>query len=78
MKKQTLNNTQKKIDDIAFKVGVDKLQNLLNENGLFINKSRIELLCNKIVNYTIKLNKLDKNEPKGILLNYILTKKERA
>jgi hypothetical protein len=78
MKKQTLNNTQKKIDDIAFKVGVDKLQNLLNENGLFINKSRIELLCNKIVNDTIKLNKLDKNEPKGILLNYILTKKERA
>jgi len=74
MKKQTLNNTQKKIDDIAFKVGVDKLQNLLNENGLFINKSRIELLCNKIVNDTIKLNKLDKNEPKGILLNYILTK----
>lgn len=78
MKKQTLNNTQKKIDDIAFKVGVDKLQNLLNENGLFINKSRIELLCNKIVNDTIKLNKLDKNEPKGILLNYILTKKEKA
>jgi len=78
MKKQTLNNTQKKIDNIAFKVGVDKLQNLLNENGLFINKSRIELLCNKIVNDTIKLNKLDKNEPKGILLNYILTKKERA
>lgn len=78
MKKQTLNNTQKKIDDIAFKVGVNKLQNLLNENGLFINKSRIELLCNKIVNDTIKLNKLDKNEPKGILLNYILTKKERA
>ena len=78
MKKQTLNNTQKNIDDIAFKVGVDKLQNLLNENGLFINKSRIELLCNKIVNDTIKLNKLDKNEPKGILLNYILTKKEKA
>jgi hypothetical protein len=50
-----MNNTLKKIDDIAFKVGVDRLQDLLNENGLFVDKNRVELLCNNIVNNTIKL-----------------------
>jgi hypothetical protein len=74
---RTMNNTQKKIDDIAFKVGVDRLQDLLNENGLFVDKNRVELLCNNIVNNTIKLNKMDKNEPKGILLNYILMKEDK-